>query len=335
MKVEEPPPPKKAHHGDKSQEEEFRESIMVLKPINEYSVQEVSMWLTAQGLGEYSPTFVSAGVTGDVLVSLEVEDLKSDLHLSDEHAKLVLSNIEFMLDMVLGGDAAASSIRGCAGGGGNENGLENERRLASQIRDLQNEVRRKDEQIAYLTNQLTESRSKEFSLPQQIPPQSVVAFAEPVQYPQQQYYQQQQMQNQPYIPQQQLPASYVAPPATNTQQPNNTNPIMYNQQPGLPPQQQHYQQPAVTYDQYGNPVYTQQQQQYHPTSTTSAPPKPSKAALAVTGAAKGAAGGAIRGAIVGAILPGMSAADGAKANAAVGALTGGVGGLRGRRQHIL
>ena len=310
---------------------------MVLKPINEYSVQEVSMWLTAQGLGEYSPTFVSTGVTGDVLVSLEVEDLKNDLHLSDDHAKLVLSNIEFMLDMVMGSDAAASSIRGGAGGGGNENGLENERRLAGQIRDLQNEVRRKDEQIAYLTNQLTESRSKEFSLPQQIPPQSVVAFAEPVQYPQQQYYQQQQMQNQPYIPQQQLPSSYVAPPATNTQQPNNTNPIMYNQQPGLPPQQQqHYQQPAVTYDQYGNPVYTQQQQQqYHPTSATSAPPKPSKAALAVTGAAKGAAGGAIRGAIVGAILPGMSAADGAKANAAVGALTGGVGGLRGRRQHIL
>jgi len=139
--------------------------------------------------------------------------------------------------------------------------------------------------------------------------------------------------HQPYITQQQIPAS---------QQLYNTNPNVYNQ-PGLPPQQQqHYPQPVVSYDQYGNPVYTQQQQQqqqeqYHPTpATTSAPPpKPSKAGLAVTGAAKGAAGGAIRGAIVGAILPGMTAADGAKANAAVGALTGGVGGLRGRRNHIL
>jgi len=134
---------------------------------------------------------------------------------------------------------------------------ENERRLAHQIRELQDEVRSKDEQILYLTNQLNKSRM--------LPPQ----------------------------------------------------------------QQQHYHQPVVSYyDQYGNPVYAQQQrQQYHP--------KPSKAALAVTGAAKGAAGGAIRGAIVGAILPGMNAAEGARAGAGVGALTGGVGGLRGRRQHIL
>jgi hypothetical protein len=306
---------------------------MVLKPINAYSVQEVAMWLTAQGLGEYTSTFLSAGVNGDVLVSLEVEDLKNDFYLSDEHAKQILSNIEFMLDMVMdSSDAAASTTsRGGAGGGGVDvNGLENERRLANQIRELQNEVQSKDEQIAYLTNQLTESRSKDFSLQNhQMPPQSVVAYAEPVQY-QHQYPQQ---QHQPYIPQQQVPAS---------QQPYNTNPNMYNQQSGLPPQQQqHYPQPVVSHDQYGNPVYTQQQQQqqqqYHPTPTTTSapPPKPSKAGLAVTGAAKGAAGGAIRGAIVGAILPGMTAADGAKANAAVGALTGGVGGLRGRRNHIL
>lgn len=291
------------------------------------------MWLTAQGLGEYSPTFISAGVTGDVLVSLEMEDLKNDLHFTDQHAKIVLSNIEFMLDMVISGDAALTTSRGDEGGGGNENGLVNERRLACQIRELQNEVRSKDEQIAYLTNQLTESRIKDFSQQQQqqqIPPQSVVAFAEPVQYPHQ-YPQQQQ----PYVPQQ---ASYDASqPITTTTSPYNTNPNMYNQS-GLPPsQQQYYPQPG-SYDPNGHPVYTQQQllQQYHPPpSTTTAPPKPSKAALAVTGAAKGAAGGAIRGAIVGAILPGMSAADGAKANAAVGALTGGVGGLRGRRQHIL
>jgi hypothetical protein len=292
------------------------------------------MWLTAIGLGEYTSTFLSAGVNGDVLVSLEVEDLKNDFYLSDEHAKQILSNVEFMLDMVMGSsDAAASSTsRGRDGGSGNENAFENERRLANQIRELQNEMRSKDEQIAYLTNQLTESRSKDFSLQQQhqIPPQTVVAYAEPVQY-QQQYPQQQQQMHQPYITQQQIPAS---------QQPYNTNPNMYNQQSGLPPQQQqHYPQPVVSHDQYGNPVYTQQQQQqqYHPTPTTTSapPPKPSKAGLAITGAAKGAAGGAIQGAIVGAILPGMSAADGAKANAAVGALTGGVGGLRGRRNHIL
>jgi hypothetical protein len=115
---------------------------------------------------------------------------------------------------------------------GYENG-ENEGRLARQIRELQNEIRSKDEYIAYLTNQLNQSR-----------------MLSPTQ------------------------------------------------------QQQHYRhQPAVTYyDQYGNPVYAQQQQQYHP--------KPSKAGLAVTGAAKGAAGGAIRGAIIGAILPGMNARGG-------------------------
>ena len=139
---------------------------------------------------------------------------------------------------------------------GYENG-QNEWRLACQIRELQNEIRSKDEYIAYLTNQLNQSR-----------------MLSPTQ--QQQHY--------------------------------------------------HHQSVVTYYDQYGNPVYAQQQQ-YHP--------KPSKAGLAVTGAAKGAAGGAIRGAIVGAILPGMNAAEGARAGAGVGALTGGVGGLRGRRNHIL
>jgi hypothetical protein len=53
-----------------------------LKPINEFTPTEVGMWLTAQGLGDHVPKFLNAGVDGDVLVSLDVEDYKDDLGLS-------------------------------------------------------------------------------------------------------------------------------------------------------------------------------------------------------------------------------------------------------------
>jgi hypothetical protein len=53
-----------------------------LKPINEFTPTEVGMWLTAQGLGNHVPKFLNAGVDGDVLVSLDVEDYKDDLGLS-------------------------------------------------------------------------------------------------------------------------------------------------------------------------------------------------------------------------------------------------------------
>ena len=111
---------------------------MVLKPINQYTVEEVGMWLTAQGLGDHASKFIDAGVDGDVLVSLDVNDLKNDLFLSGLQAKKVISNIEFS--------------KGLTTGGG-ENG-ENEKRLQQQVSKLQNEIRYKDDEIAELNRRL-------------------------------------------------------------------------------------------------------------------------------------------------------------------------------------
>lgn len=241
---------------------------------------------------------------------------------------------------------------------------ENERRLCRQVRELQDEVRYKDEQISDLNKRLYESRMKEAQIQQQSQqPAAPVAYAyaEP---------QQQQRQPAPYDPYHQSPPSYQ--PAAQANYSNDPYQTAYTAQQQQPP-------PA-------NP--------YQTAPPPPAPHQPSKGAQVVGGAAKGAAGGAIKGAIselfssrsfslspeiallawfrlsqigkaianflltlfdrrdsytifgktlttiktnkiVGAILPGMSAGEGAAAGAAVGTLTGGVGGLRGGRQHIL
>lgn len=68
---------------------------MGLKEINEFSAEEVGLWLTAQGLGEKAPAFVDEGVDGDLLLSLSIDDLKNDLGLSGLQSKKVMKNIEF------------------------------------------------------------------------------------------------------------------------------------------------------------------------------------------------------------------------------------------------
>ncbi|KAL3796366.1 hypothetical protein ACHAW5_001692 [Stephanodiscus triporus] len=238
---------------------------MPLKPINEYTAAEVGMWLTAQGLGDHVSKFLDAGVDGDVLVSLDVSDFMNDLGLSGLQAKKVMSNIEFSLDMVLGG-----SVKESGGGGGMGDNGENERRLCRQVRELQDEVRYKDEQISDLNKRLHESRMKEAQIQQQSQqPAAPVAYAyaDP---------QQQQRQPAPYDQYHQSPPSYQPAPQSN-----------YSSDP--------YQ-----------TAYTAQQQQQqqsppaNPYQTAPPPPpphQPSKGAQVVGGAAKGAAGGAIKGAI--------------------------------------
>ena len=68
---------------------------MGVPDFKEWSAEEVGIWLTTQGLGNYALTFVEEGVDGDLLLSLTVDDLKNDLGLSSLHAKKVLKNIEF------------------------------------------------------------------------------------------------------------------------------------------------------------------------------------------------------------------------------------------------
>ncbi|KAL3771383.1 hypothetical protein ACHAWU_004656 [Discostella pseudostelligera] len=118
---------------------------MVLKPINQYTVEEVGMWLTAQGLGDHASTFIDAGVDGDVLVSLDVNDLKNDLFLSGLQAKKVLSNIEFSKGMTVGGT-----------NGSHHGDANNERthQLEHKVKKLEKDLQSKDEEIAELNRKL-------------------------------------------------------------------------------------------------------------------------------------------------------------------------------------
>jgi hypothetical protein len=159
---------------------------MVPKPINEYTAEEVGMWLIAQRLGDHVSKFVDAGVDGNLLLSLDADDLKNGLGLTSLQAKKVLSNVQFSLDMVVGG--------GVGGGRGCDNGD------IDTVRKLRDEIKSKDEQIAELNRRLLNSRWKNASPPQQRQPEPVVAYAQVV--PQQQQYPQQQQQypqQQPYF----------------------------------------------------------------------------------------------------------------------------------------
>ena len=164
---------------------------MVLKPINQYTVEEVGMWLTAQGLGDHVSKFVGAGVDGDLLLSLDADDLKNGLGLSGLQAKRVLSNVQFSLDMVVGG--------GVGGGGGSDNGE------SETVRKLRDEIKSKDEQIAELNRRLLNSRWKNAPPPPQHQPEPV-AYAQVV--PQEQQYQQQQQQYPQQYQSQQYPQQY-------------------------------------------------------------------------------------------------------------------------------
>lgn len=85
---------------------------MGLKSFEEYSAEEIGLWLTAQGLGEQAPKFLEEGVDGDLLCSLSIDDLKNDLGLSGLQAKKVLKNIEFSKHLKDAGENG--------GGGGEE-----------------------------------------------------------------------------------------------------------------------------------------------------------------------------------------------------------------------
>ena len=65
----------------------------MLKDIKDFTADEVGLWFTAQGLD--STTVISEGVDGDLLLSLTIDDLKSDLGLSSLHSKKIMKNIDW------------------------------------------------------------------------------------------------------------------------------------------------------------------------------------------------------------------------------------------------
>lgn len=112
---------------------------MGLKDFEEYSAEEIGLWLTAQGLGDKAPKFVEEGVDGDLLCSLTVDDLKNDLDLSSLQAKKVLKNIEFSKNLKAGGDS--------------EGGGEEAEKLKHEIELLNGDKAAVDEQVDALTDE--------------------------------------------------------------------------------------------------------------------------------------------------------------------------------------
>ena len=84
---------------------------MGLKDFEQFSAEEIGLWLTAQGLGDKAPKFVEEGVDGDLLCSLTIDDLKNDLDLSGLEAKKVLKNIEFSKNLKTAGESDGGKIR--------------------------------------------------------------------------------------------------------------------------------------------------------------------------------------------------------------------------------
>ncbi|KAL3808217.1 hypothetical protein ACHAXA_006320 [Cyclostephanos tholiformis] len=135
---------------------------MGFKDFNEYSAEEISLWLIAQGLGEQSSKFLAEGVDGDFLLTLSADDLKNDLGLTSLQAKKLMKNIEFSKTI----------------GASDEKGKEVDKlmrevnELEEKVQVLQHAVKAKDREIAELRNkisgmQVTETRSP--APPQPVP----------------------------------------------------------------------------------------------------------------------------------------------------------------------
>ena len=112
----------------------------MLKHIKDYSVEEVGLWVTAQGLDPSK--FMSEGVDGDLLLSLSIDDLKNDLGLSSLQAKKVMKNIEFSKNLAEGS------------GGGEDD--EKVKELEAKVESLEGDVKAKDNEIADLKKKMEE-----------------------------------------------------------------------------------------------------------------------------------------------------------------------------------
>lgn len=70
-----------------------------MKAIQEFTVEEVCMWLVAIGLGSKQDPFKDNAVDGKLLVELSDDDMKNDLSLSNLQVKKVRTSIEFCKDL--------------------------------------------------------------------------------------------------------------------------------------------------------------------------------------------------------------------------------------------
>jgi len=134
---------------------------MGFKDFNEYSAEEIGLWLIAQGLGDHASKFVEEGVDGDLLLSLSVNDLMNDLGLSSLQAKKLMKNIEF--SKMIG----ASDEKGKEA----EKLMEEVNALEEKVQALQYQVKSKDREIAELKSKMSGMQVTEKHSPP--PPQPV------------------------------------------------------------------------------------------------------------------------------------------------------------------
>ena len=62
------------------------------KTISEWSAEEVCLWVGMNGFSQYSPKFLEQDVTGEVLVYINDNDLKS-VGLHHDHSRLILADL--------------------------------------------------------------------------------------------------------------------------------------------------------------------------------------------------------------------------------------------------
>jgi polyhydroxyalkanoate synthesis regulator phasin len=275
---------------------------MGFKDFNEYSAEEIGLWLVAQGLGDHASKFVDEGVDGDLLLTLSTDDLKNDLGLSSLQAKKLLKNVEF------------SKMTGLSDNKGNEVDklMEEVNELEEKVQVLEHAVKSKDREIAELRSKMSGMQVTAPPPPQPVPQSRAPAPAPkpaPAPAPARRGPGKSCSKHFPcvcvlhhgsiiaakmFISTQCCPKGVVGGAARGAAG-------------------------GAVKGAIGTIIYS-----IHTISTFSCSPFILSNILFPTGK---------NSSTVGAIVPGMDAADGAAAGAAVGALGGGVGGLRGRRHR--
>lgn len=85
---------------------------MPIKPVDQWSVDDVCTWLSAIGMGTQAKAFHDNGVDGSLLTSMSSDDMTNDLGLDSFQAEKVLHEIDFANQL------STSSGGGASSGGG-------------------------------------------------------------------------------------------------------------------------------------------------------------------------------------------------------------------------
>ena len=112
------------------------------KPVAQWSVDDVAVWLTAIGLGGAADMFTENAVDGSFLLTLSKDDLTDDLGLTNLQAKKELDELDLALSFSSDSEDDTSE-------------LEDEiHKLKANYANLQAQLAEKDAEIAELQKKL-------------------------------------------------------------------------------------------------------------------------------------------------------------------------------------